>query len=164
MQLINEKLNMWSCTLGELEYRQIKILNLALGENSKLADFESFFDDKTGQIILNKEYCHYDWAVENYTTYLEANGDERTKMWEKHLDDDRLCDLMDYLDTIDRKRKDFEILSILPEQSSLYSAEATRMFHILKESTDLEKIVSNLYTYGIIQGKREERAKKKAHK
>lgn len=54
MKLIDKKINMWSCTLGELTYRQICILKAGLGEDSVLSEFESFFDDKTGQIIMNE--------------------------------------------------------------------------------------------------------------
>ena len=50
MKLIDKKINMWSCTLGELTYRQICILKAGLGGDSVLSEFESFFDDKTGQI------------------------------------------------------------------------------------------------------------------
>ena len=43
MKLIDKKINMWSCTLGELTYRQICILKAGLGEDSVLSEFESFF-------------------------------------------------------------------------------------------------------------------------
>lgn len=165
MQLINEKLNMWSCTLGELTYGQIKILRSTLGEDSKLVGFESFFDDKTGRFILNEEYPKYDWVVKNYTAYLEADESKKIKIWEKHFDDEFLCDLMTYLDTILRKRQEYEIRSIIKFQPIAYESEAISAYNALQEKNmSLIDVAIKMYNCGLIAGKRKERAKKKAHK
>ena len=162
MKLINEKLNMWSCTLGELTYRQIKLLRSVLGEDSKLAEFESFFDDKTGQFILNEEYPKYDWVVKNYTAYLEADESERSKMWEKHFDDEFLCDLMAYLNLILRKKREYEVRKIINLQPVVYEAEAISAYNAIhKENMSLIDAAIQMYNCGLIAGKRKERAKKK---
>ena len=51
MKLIDKKINMWSCTLGELTYRQICILKAGLGGDSVLSEFESLF--QLHRFILN---------------------------------------------------------------------------------------------------------------
>ena len=77
MKLIDKELNIWSCTLGELTYRQICILKAGLGEDSVLAGFESFFDDKTGQIIMNEEHDDFILNMQIYSKYLGSTDTEK---------------------------------------------------------------------------------------
>lgn len=156
MKLIDKELNMWSCTPDELTYRQICILKQGLGEDSKLSDFESFFDDKTGQLIMNKEYKDFNLNVDVYSKYLKATDEEKITYKDKHKDSAYY--LFDYLDVINTKIEDYKMLKILGYQPINWSVP--RLWEKMN-NTDPRVNLIDMYNYGLIQGKRIERARKK---
>ena len=158
MKLIDKKLNMWSCTLGELTYRQICILKAALGEDSVLGGFESFFDDKTGQIIMNEERKDFALNKEIYSKYLGATDTEKEMYKNKHQNDANYLDLFDYLDFVNTKIKDYKMLKILGYQPINWSVP--RLWKKMNNQ-DMGGDLMAMYNYGLIQEKRMERAKRK---
>lgn len=157
MKLIDKELNMWSCTPDELTYRQICILKQGLGEDSKLSDFESFFDDKTGQLIMNKEHKDFDFNVDVYSKYLKATALKKATYKDKHKDNAYYLDLFDYLDFLNTKIEDYKMLKILGRQPINWSVP--RLWKKMN-STDPRADLMAIYNYGLIQGKRIERARR----
>ncbi|MEI3163004.1 MAG: hypothetical protein V8S74_06335 [Lachnospirales bacterium] len=157
MKLIDKELNMWSCTPDELTYRQICILKQDLGEDSKLSDFESFFDDKTGQLIMNKEHKDFDFNVDGYSKYLKATDEEKIAYKDKHKDNAYYLDLFEYLDFLNTKIEDFKMLKILGYQPINWNVP--RLWKKMN-STDPRADLMAMYNYGLIQGKRIERARR----
>lgn len=149
---------MWSCTLGELTYRQICILKAGLGEDSVLSEFESFFDDKTGQLIMNKEHKDFDFNVDVYSKYLKATAPKKATYKDKHKDNAYYLDLFDYLDFVNTKIEDYKMLKILGYQPINWSVP--RLWKKMN-TKDMGADLMAMYNYGLIQGKRIERAKKK---
>lgn len=158
MKLIDKELNIWSCTLGELTYRQICILKAGLGEDGVLAGFESFFDDKTGQIIMNEEHDDFILNMQIYSKYLGSTDTEKDIYRNKHQDDDYYLDLFDYLDTVDTKIKDYKLLKLLKYQP--INMSVSRLYNKMKDK-DFCLCLIDMYNCGLIQGKRLERAKRK---
>lgn len=149
---------MWSCTLGELTYRQICILKAGLGEDSVLSEFESFFDDKTGQIIMNEGRKNFVSIAQIYSKYLGATDTEKEVYKNKHQNDANYLDLFDYLDFVNTKIEDYKMLKILGYQPINWCVP--RLWKKMN-TKDMEADLMAMYNYGLIQGKRMERAKKK---
>ena len=159
MKLIDKELNIWSCTLGELTYRQICILKAGLGEDGVLAGFESFFDDKTGQIIMNEEYDDFILNAQIYSKYLGATDTEKDIYRNKHQGDDYYLDLFDYLDFVNTKIEDYKMLKILEYQP--INRSVSKLWRKVGDNKSVYETLMDMYNYGLIQGKRLERAKRK---
>lgn len=161
MKLINKKLNMWSCVPAELTYKQLKNIGEIIGEDESLMTFESYFDDETGKLIINEKCSNYDHVVKNYSIYLEATEEERTVIRERKKDNEFLVELMDYLDIIANKIKIFNIKFLLSNQN-LGCDKLAEVFEFVEniKGSSIYKIALDLYSLGIIDGKRTERAKR----
>lgn len=162
MELINKKLNMWSCVPEELTYRQVKLLSDALGDNSRLSEFESFFDDDNGRFIINSSHKNYEWIVRNYTIYLKADDEQREAYKTEHRNNEFFSEIFDYLDIILNKMTGYEMKRILRNQTfsidALDTLESVLGKRLLSESD--YSFFHYAYNYGVIQGKRAERKKK----
>ena len=164
MKLINKKFNMYSCKPSELTYRQMKMLDQAFDDESKtLADFQSFFDDKEGKLILNEEHPYYENLVRNYIAYLECDKKMRAEIHDD-IKTDFWKEVAEHLDIVSVKMEKYKIKNLLSLQNG--SENAYKIWGILSEDNKMmlmDKIMY-VYNYGLINGKRQERAKFKKFK
>jgi hypothetical protein len=160
MKIIDKELNMWSCQPEELDCRQMKLLTRGLPEWDTPFTFESFFDDLMGKFTVNENCFDFDDKITMYTLYLKATPEKRADFKEKHSDDDEIFEYLDIIQSKIENSKFCDLLSKQPHHFELYSTfENVRL--TLGCSYNSTYFYNMIYNYGVMQGKRAERAKRK---
>lgn len=159
MELINKEFNIWACDIMELAFKEIEVY-LNLYENAPLNEF-AFLCTKTGEIVLIKGFKNFELYKIVIPSYLGAKEEKKQYIRDKCqniIPDDNF----DILDRAVEERYFRDTLRILRKQS--YDTYLDDNFVDFIETDTKNKVERQFYlfNYGIMLGKRMERAKKKA--
>ena len=132
-------------------------------DGAKLGTLTLFFNPGTGYLILNKDNTHYEFNLELAKAYLSAKGKELAKYREKF--GERLEETLRVMDDFREYKNIQSDLDIIDHQSlAAPESHVTRsvLLSLEKKQIPMCFLMSQAYSYGVINGKRMERAKRKA--
>lgn len=158
-EVINEKLGIKACRLTDLTIEQVNNFLGLWEDGSKIGTLTVFLERENGDLVLNKDNEMFDTYRELAEQYMEASPEVRRKIWED-------CPVPGIKQTLGVMENCLKYRRI---ENELFRARKNVItskpsFIILDEITkrfDLPGAVSVAFRYGIMQGKRMERTKKK---
>ena len=161
-EIIDESLKLASCSISDLTLEQVSSFLSQWEDGAKLGTLTLFFNPDTGYLVLNKDHSQYEFNLKLAKTYLSASGKEREKYREKfggRLEENFL--VMDNFREYSRIQSD---LSIVEHQGlAIFSDHVTKSVLRLLEKEGIPTcfLMSQAYSYGVMNGKRMERARRK---
>jgi len=160
MELINKEFNVWVKSLTELTFKDIVDSYAGSGDDQvKIFDTAIIYERKTGRIILYKESPFFEALKMAVIAYLSAEDSKRHivkaisefsdtvfNILDEAIAEKEVCDIMQMLDKQkpDTYWNGFDIIN----------------FIVSNEKREFVK-ASYIFDYGVICGKRMERAKKR---
>lgn len=157
-EIINEELKIAACNIGDLTLGMTQAILKNWPDGISIEELTLFTDNVSGYLTLNKEFKYYDLLLSTAGKYLIADVEERKEIRDKAPE----C-LKSSIAVIQKFRVEKIISREISHASRGYICNRDR--RIINEITDRETSeymkVINAFRYGMMQGKRAERAKKK---
>ena len=156
-EVINEKLKVEACRIGDLTMDQVESFLKLWGDGEKI-DTLTLFSRRDGTIVLNRDNKNYPYYKDIVEAYLEFDEDTRKKMEVP----EGARETLRVLDRAIEQRKLIEVLDMLKYS---YIGEVPReIIQSIFQKYDSGLIgLCQVFIYGVIEGKRAERARRKAH-
>ncbi len=161
--IIEENLKLASCSINDLTLEQASSFLSQWEDGATLGSLTLFINHETGYLVLNKDHANYEINLKFAKEYLSAS-DEQIKKYRDKLGD-RLSETVEVIDSFRGYKQMQDDLEVIEHQNLVVFGD-----HITKNVLlSLEKkqiptcfLMSQAYSYGVINGKRMERAKRKA--
>ena len=163
-EVIDKELNIKACSIGDLTLEQVQSFLQLWNDGKPISLLTAFVDREDNALVLNKDNECYDLYLAMCEKYLSTTDEKRANFREKSKDTPHyqtVC-LLDKLIEIRRVEK---IMKMLGNQKEKYADYPVNVFDgIIKkyDFSDERFHMWKAYTYGIIQGKRMERSRRKA--
>lgn len=156
-EVINEKLKVEACRIGDLTMDQVESFLKLWGDGEKIETL-TLFSRRDGTIVLNRDNKNYPYYKDIVEAYLEFDEDTRKKMEVP----EGARETLRVLDRAIEQRKLIEVLDMLKYS---YIGEVPReIIQSIFQKYDSGLIgLCRVFIYGVIEGKRAERARRKAH-
>jgi len=85
-EIVNEKLNIKACTIGDLTFEQVRSFLEARNDGSSISTLTAFIDEEDEALVLNKDDKRYDLYLAMCEKYLSTTDEKRTNFREKSKD------------------------------------------------------------------------------
>lgn len=153
----NEDLQIASCSIADLTIQQVNSFLEQWNPGSSIGTLTLFYELKTGLLVLNRDNKYFEFYKTLAEKYMLASEAERRTLAEKAPESFK--ETFQILDSCICHRKiDGEILKA--EQNIVASKDRTVLDEIRKRYPPILAVL-NAFCYGVMQGKRIERAKRK---
>lgn len=163
-KVINKELNIKACSIGDLTMQQVQSFLKLWNDGSSISTLTAFIDKEDKALVLNRDNDKYDLYLAMCEKYLSTTDEKRANFREKSKDAPRY-DTVCLLDTLIEIRRNDEIMKMLGNQKEKYADYPRCVFDGIINKYDFSSEQFHMwkaYTYGIIQGKRMERSRRKA--
>ena len=164
-KIIDEKLGLASCSLSDLTMQQVTKFLGQWEDDAPIGSLTLFYDSEKDLVVLNRDNQDFDIYFGLAKAVLKADTQEGQELGEKVPSS--CCETVQVLRNAAQARKINEELRINGEQRIDWQ-EGTYLCAVFKAM--MRKyggwknplfLMSQAYSYGAIQGKREERARRK---
>lgn len=165
-EVVNEKLGIMSCCIEDLTAKQIDSFYAKLGENMKIETLAVFYDSEGQNVVLNRNNPQYDSYLQFTEAYLEADPESRVEAV-KMLKSERLKSISEVLDVAIEERDCTKMMLILgktPVSIFRYGLNGKIFKELIQKEPDRIWNMYQAFVYGVIQGKRAERKRRKEGK
>lgn len=162
-EIIDEKLTLASCGINDLTLEQASDFLSQWEDGAKLGTLTLFFNPDTGYLVLNKDHAQYGFNLELAKAYLSASGKELEKYRERF--GGRLDETLRVMDNFREYKNIKSDLKMIAHQNlTAPDDHVTRnvLMSLEKKQIPTCLLMSQAYSYGVMNGKRMERAKRKA--
>lgn len=156
-EVIDEDLKIEACEVGDLTLSQIESFLRLWGDGEKIETL-TLFSRQDGTIILNKNHPRYKVFKDFTLSYLQLEDSEREKL-------DPPEGIKEAAAVIDRaieQRRDTAVLDIL-QHSRIGGVPYNTLQKIFKKYDCGSIGLCQVFIYGVIEGKRAERARRAQH-
>ena len=155
-EVINEDLKVEACGIGDLTLSQIESFLKLCGDGEKIETL-TLFSKQDGTIVLNRDNKNYQYFKDIVEAYLEFDEETRKSMEVP----EGARETLRVLDRAIERRKLIEVFDIL--KYSYISEVPCEIIQSIFQKYDSGLIgLCQVFIYGVIEGKRAERAKRKA--
>lgn len=160
-KIIDENLRIASCGIGDLTSKMVSGFLDQWEEGAKIGSLTLFFERNKGYLVLNTDNKKYDFYLKLTRTYLTADDDTADEIREKAPESYE--ETMEILDSFRRYRNIAGEMKIIGHQGIVYrdKPHGEVLQAIISKCSVPVFQVSMAYHYGVICGKREERARRK---
>lgn len=169
-KIIDKALNLYSCGVDDLTAEFQEQFKMQYGYDEAFNDITVFYDIENTAIVLNESHKYFDLSQEFVIAYLSADQATRDIIKIEKQCKNTKCSqgIIKILDValVDIKAKqEFSILEKIPLGEFLQISDVTKgVFTLIQKYTNCHCPLMPMqfaHLYGIIQGKRKERARKK---
>lgn len=158
-QIINEELKIASCSIADLTMKQAQQFMEQWEEGASLGTLTLFYERETGLLVLNRDNKCYSFYKDLAEKYLAADEKRREKFTKKASEE--LEETITVLDNCIKHRiADKEIDRALKNYVPGY-IHYTVLRGIYERFNNSVVMVTTAFRYGVMAGKRIERAKRK---
>lgn len=164
-KLVNKELRIFSCSVSDLTMQQVTSFLEQWDHDAKIGELTLFYEKKTDSLVLNRDNKNYDTYLEIAEAYLKLDDEKLEELPTQGLGG--MEETIDLLQQCRQRRKALQLLKILDLQG-VKGFAGTKEYVVFKELSirfsnrdDLPFLLSYIFNYGFIQGKRAERARKK---
>lgn len=164
-KIIDEKLRLASCSLSDLTMQQVASFLEQWDHDAQIGGLTLFYDKGKDLLVLNKDNKYFDSYFGLAEAFLKADKKKAQEFVDKIPSE---CGkTLEVLRNAKRSRKIKEEIRI-NDQQGIVGCNGTYLGdvfnEIIRRSAGFSNpgvLMSQAYTYGVIHGKREERARKK---
>ena len=168
-ELINQELNLWSCSISDLTMEQVNCFLGQWSKDSTISSLTVFYEPSDDKIVINKDLTGFNTYIKLILGYFSLSEDERqyyknnidTLDFEVETSKRNISDFIDVIDTALIVRKMREVRKLLVKQSCR-SYKIKEFDFLMNRREHRAFIPVDLYNYGYIEGIRAERARRKA--
>lgn len=166
-KLVNEELRIFSCSVSDLTMQQAASFLEQWERDAKIEQLTLFYEKETDSLVLNRDNKNYKEYLEIAEIYLELDDKKSEEFLECVSEGAK--ETIELLQRCKQRRKALQMLNILGHQyvSGCPGTEEYAVFKELKEKNKNENslffLLSDVFNYGFIKGKRAERAEKKGN-
>ena len=164
-EVINEKLKLEACGIGDLTLETVSGMLKQWNDGSSISTLTVFYVPARDTVVINRDHVNYDTYRAFTERYLSSNERVRRKISEKYGNDkSAIAEIIRVLDRAIRHRKNLENIFILknqPEMEDDDTLSISLMNGIMKATGDQHFSMYKAFQYGVMQGKRLERRKKR---
>lgn len=159
-QIVNEELQIASCSIADLTMEQVQHFLKQWHPGDSIGTLTLFFENETGLLVLNRDNKSYEIYKDIAEAFLKANKDEQKEIIEKAPKGIEETFLV-LNNCIKRRTIGEEISRAGKGVISCNDAEVLREIYSMYSNEDKIIALAKAFNYGMMQGKRAERAKKK---
>lgn len=158
-EVINDELKIAACHLADLTMEQVQCCLSQWEDGASIGTLTLFFERKSGYVVLNRDNKDYDTYLALAEKYLSTDGKGRSRL-EKNAPDEVQESLEVLKDAWACRKADSEISISLKN----YIEDDDRLIidRIMERYGQMPAAVYIAFRYGVICGKRLERARRKA--
>ncbi len=167
-KVINKKFNLFSCNKEDIENEWMDVQ----ADDNIDTSIIAFYNPQTDKLIIVEDARHFEMLKLVAEGYLSLSNEQRDKFHNNHIPksiEGFMNVLKEAINIREKRRKKEEIQGkvkslrkILDHQYYAWDviSEVSEMFNSRKPENEILTLM-DIYNYGVIQGKRAERAKKK---
>ncbi len=162
-EIIDETLKIASCSINDLTLEQASSFLSQWEDGATLGSLTLFINRETGYLVLNKDNEQYEHNLKLAKTILSAS-DERIEKYRRKMGG-RMSETMEVANKFREYKQIQDDLKMIEHQGVVLFRDRT----IRNVLSSLEKkqiptclLMSQAYSYGVMNGKRMERARRKA--
>ena len=163
--LVNKELRIFSCSVSDLTVQQVVSFLEQWEHGAKIGELTLFYEKETDSLVINqdnKDYKKYLAIAEIYLTL----DDDKLQEFSMNMPEG-MKETVALLQRCRERRKALQILNILKYQYVI-GCPGTEEYAVFKELKEKNKdedafpfILSDVFSYGFIEGKRAERARRR---
>lgn len=157
-EVVNKDLMIEACGIGDLTLDQIERFLRLWGDDSSISTL-TLFAKKDGAVVLNKDNPKYEFYKDLVENFLQLEEEERKTVEVS----EGVKETIDVLEQAIEGRKENAILEIL-KYSILDSVPYKTIEKIFEKYESGIIGLCQIFNYGVIEGKRQERAKRHSAK
>lgn len=161
-RIIDEKLHLASCRLADLTMQQVATFLDQWEHGASIGSLTLFYDDTENLVVLNEDNKGYKTYLSIAEAYLNADSEKRQELVEKAPD--AMKQTIQVLNNASLQiavHKEYKINMRQPIVTA--DTEAGKFFKFIRKrhGNNVPLMMSCMYNYGVIQGKRAERARRR---
>lgn len=157
-EIINEELKIASCRLSDLTMEQVYGFLKQWEEGAKIGTLTLFYDNNSGYVVLNRDNTNYSLYLDIVNNYLGASEEVRKMLEEKAPEKQR--ETLAVLRGVVMRRNTEKDISI-SRKNCINELDRRTLNEIIKQSKDELVSAYTAFRYGVICGKRTERARRR---
>lgn len=163
-RIINSELGIASCCIGDLTVDQAAEFLSLWRKGTKISSLTLFYDSDSQNVVLNEDHRNFAEMKTLTESYLAADSETKIS-FRNNLNSESVKEAVDVLDNAIKQRELSRIIFLLDnnEMPDEYSMEYWLPDSILRryEGCTFSVCAQKIFIYGFIQGKRQERARRK---
>ncbi len=156
-EVINEDLNIKACSIGDLTMQQVQHFLRQWKEGSNIGALTLFYELDTGAVVLNRDNKDYSLYYDITESYLAISENGRKELMEKAPES--LRGTLKVLENCVKYRTIGKEISIA-RMNFVHNADRPVLHEIAKER-DVMTATILAFRYGVMQGKRAERDRRR---
>ena len=157
-KVINEELKIASCGLADLTMDQVFGFLKQWDDDSSIGTLTLFYDRESGYVVLNRDNKDYKMYLDIADAYLGASSEGRQRI-EENTPEGMHQTILVLKNSLVWRKVDRDIYQ--SKKNLIEDADRTVISEIAKQSDDCAISVCIAFRYGVICGKRAERARRK---
>ena len=157
-EVINEELKIAACRLADLTMEQVKGFLQQWEDGASIGTLTLFYDRESGYVVLNRDNKDYKIFLDIAEGYLRAS-DEARKRIEEETPEGAFQTILVLKNSLIWRRIDRAIYQ--SRHNFIEDPERPVVNEIIKQSDDRAVSAYIAFRYGVICGKRTERARRK---
>nr|WP_300210419.1 hypothetical protein [uncultured Anaerostipes sp.] len=157
-KVINEELKIASCGLADLTKDQVFSFLKQWDDDSSIGTLTLFYDRESGYVVLNRDNKNYKMYLDIADAYLGASSEGRQRIEENTPEGMRQTILV-LKNSLVWRKVDRDIYQ--SKKNLIEDADRTVISEIAKQSDNRTASACIAFRYGVICGKRAERARRK---
>lgn len=157
-KVINEELKIASCGLADLTMEQVHHFLKQWDDDSSIGTLTLFYDRESGYVVLNRDNKDYKMYLDIADAYLGASS--KGRQWiEENTPEGMQQTILVLKNSLVWRKVDRDIYQ--SKKNLIEDADRTVISEIAKQSDDRAVSAYIAFRYGVICGKRAERARRK---
>lgn len=157
-KVINEELKIASCGLADLTMDQVFGFLKQWDDDSSIGTLTLFYDRESGYVVLNRDNKDYKMYLDIAEAYLGASSEGRQRI-EENTPEGMHQTILVLKNSLVWRKVDRDIYQ--SKKNLIEDADRTVISEIAKQSDDRAISACIAFRYGVICGKRAERARRK---
>lgn len=157
-EVVNENLKIASCGLADLTMDQVQNFLSRWEEGANIGSLTLFYDSESGYVVLNRDNKNYEAYLETAEAYIGAS--ERVRREARDKAPESLKETLLVLENTLRYR-DIKQAIFMARHNCIDDKDTPILNTICKETENIVGAVCLAFRYGVMCGKRKERARRK---
>lgn len=157
-EVVNEKLKIAACRLADLTMEQVQGFLKQWEEGASIGTLTLFYDRKSGYVVLNRDNKDYKMYLDVAEAYLGASVEGRETL-EKEAPEGMHETIRVLKNSLIWRKADRDIYQA--KKNYIDDSDRITVREIINRSGDKEGAAYIAFRYGVICGKRAERARRK---